>query len=377
MRSPAAIIASAVLVVVADALPGLLIGSLAGEIRTDLRLSTSGLGLAAAVFWFAAAVGSAPGGRFVDRFGATRGIHVGGALAALGAGGVAVASSPALLVIALAVGGAANALATPGVSALASAAIAKRRLGLAFGLQQAGPPVAALLAGLALPVLGGTIGWRPAFAAAAVLAAVAAAAAPRIAAERAAAAPRSRFPRRRALLLFAGGALAANAAAGASLTFLVSYAVEIGFSAGAAGALLAAASGSAVAVRLGLGVLVDHRPDAAPRWIAAQLIGGAAGHVLLTTATPALVAAGAIMAVALGWGWAGLLLFAVVRHSRGQPGAAVGAVAAGFFSGAVVGPLGAGLIADLASFELLWWLCVVLSVLAAGAILAGGRSLRS
>lgn len=375
MRSPAAIIASAMLVVIADALPGLLLGSLAGPMRADLGLSTTGLGLAAAVFWFAAAVGSAPGGRFVDRFGPTRGIHVGGALAALGAAGVAIADSPALLVVSLAVGGAANALATPGVSVLASGAIEKRRLGLAFGLQQAGPPLAALVAGLTLPVLGGTIGWRPVFAAAALLAAAAAATAPRTTAEKAKE-KRSRGPGRRALLLFAAGALGANAAAGAALTFLVSYGVEIGMSAGSAGALFAAASGTAVAVRLGLGVLADHRPDAAPRWIAAQLVGAAAGHAVLAASMPALVPLGAVVVLGLGWGWAGLFLFTIVRHSRGEPGAAVGVVAVGFFGGAVLGPLGAGVIADLASFELLWWLCAGVSLLAAGALHAGARSLR-
>ncbi len=363
------------LVVIADALPGLLLGSLAGDVRGDLGLSTTGLGLAAAVFWFAAAIGSAPGGRFVDRFGPTRGIHVGGALAALGAAGVAIAASPALLVISLAVGGAANALATPGVSALASGAIARHRLGLAFGLQQAAPPLAALVAGLALPVLGGTIGWRPVFAAAAVLAAAAAASAPRVTVEKAAP-KRLGGPPRRALLLMAAGALGANAAAGAALTFLVSYGVETGLSAGAAGAMFAAASGGAVAVRLGLGVLADHRPDAAPRWIAAQLVASAAGHALLTSSIPALVALGAIVALALGWGWAGLFLFAIVRQSRGEPGAAVGVAAAGFFGGAVLGPLGAGVIADQASFQLLWWLCAGISLLAAAAILAGARSLR-
>ena len=375
MRSPAAIIASAVLIVIAYALPGLLLGSLAGQMRTDLELSKTGLGLAAAVFWFAAAVGAAPGGRLVDRFGSTRGIQVGGALATLGAAGVAMSGSSALLVISLAVGGAANALATPGVSALASGAIARQRLGLAFGLQQAGPPLAALVAGLALPVLGGTVGWRPVFAAAAVLAAAAAAAAPRVSPEKRSA-TRSPGPPRRALLLLAGGALGANAAAGAALTFLVTYGVEIGLSAGAAGALFAAASASTVAVRLSLGVLADHRPDAAPRWIAAQLVAAAAGHALLTASAPALVAIGAIAALALGWGWVGLLLFAVVRRSRGEPGAAVGVVAVGFFGGAVLGPLGAGVIAERASFEVLWWLCAGVSLLAAGAIHAGARSLR-
>jgi MFS family permease len=69
MPTPRAIVASAVLVIVGTAFPGLLVGGLAPEIRADLALSRAALGLAVAVCWLAAAVASAPAGRFVDRFG--------------------------------------------------------------------------------------------------------------------------------------------------------------------------------------------------------------------------------------------------------------------------------------------------------------------
>ena len=62
--------------IVAVALPGLLLGSLAEEIRDDLGISASVIGVAVAALWLAAALGSAPAGRFVDRFGPTRGMHV-------------------------------------------------------------------------------------------------------------------------------------------------------------------------------------------------------------------------------------------------------------------------------------------------------------
>jgi len=88
-----------------------------------------------------------------------------------------------------------------------------------------------------------------------------------------------------------------------------------------------------------------------------------------------LIVFGAILAVGLAWGWPGLLLLAVVRRHSGDPGAAVGIVVTGFFAGAVIGPLAAGPIADRASFDLVWWLCAALALLAAGSIDAGRRML--
>jgi MFS family permease len=372
MRSRAAVVASSMLMIVAVALPGLLVGSLAEDIRADLGLSATLVGVAVAALWLAAAIGSAPAGRFVDRFGATRGMHLAGALAALAATGAALSGSPALLIASLAVAGLANAFATPGVSALASRSLPRERQGLAFGVQQAGPAIAALMAGLALPVLAGPLGWRSAFVGAAIVAAIAAVLAPRGETEPA--------PKRRAgdrhlapLLVLAAGALAANAAAGAALTFLVSHGTESGLSSGAAGALLAGAGACAALVRVGFGALADRRPRAAIHFAAGLLLVGAAGHGLLSGSTPAPVVAGAIIAIGAGWAWPGLVLFAVVRRHRRDPGAAVGVVVTGIFGGAVAGPLGAGFIADRASFELVWWLCAALAVLAAAALLAGDR----
>jgi predicted MFS family arabinose efflux permease len=343
--------------------PGLLVGGLAGEIRGDLGLSEFSIGLAAAIFWLTAAVASSPGGRLVDRVGATTGIRLGGALAAVGALGAAAASSPAVLTASLAVGGSANAFVTPGVSALVSAAVPRGRQGFAFGVQLAGPAIAALLAGLALPLIASPTGWRNSFIVAAVLALVAATIAPQVSAPVMRAEPGPASHRLRPLVLLATGAAAANAAAGAVLTFLVIYCLEIGFSSASAGALLVGASGGAVAVRLRLGALADRRPHAALVWV-----------VWLLAISAAL---GALVAIGLGWGWPGVLLFAVVTHHRADPGAAVGVVITGFFAGAVIGPLAAGPMVGDGSYELIWWLCGGLAVLAAAAFDAGRRALEA
>jgi MFS family permease len=369
------IIARAVFVVIACVYPGLLVGGLAGEIRADLGLSGFSIGLAAAIFWLTAAVASSPGGRLVDRLGPTTGIRLGGALAAAGAFGAAAASSPAVLTASLAVGGSANAFATPGVSALASSAVPRERQGFAFGVQLGGPAIAALLAGLALPLIAGPTGWRTSFIVAAGLALAAATIAPQASATALSAVSGSASHRLRPLMLLAAGAAAANAAAGAVLTFLVIYCLEIGLSPASAGALLVAASGGAVAVRLGLGALADRHPDAALGWLVWLLALGAAGYSLLTSAEPTLVALGAVVAIGLGWGWPGVLLFAVVNRHRADPGAAVGVVITGFFAGAVIGPLAAGPLVGDGSYELIWWLCGGLAVLAAASIDAGRRAL--
>jgi predicted MFS family arabinose efflux permease len=275
----------------------------------------------------------------------------------------------------LAVGGSANAFATPGVSALASSAIPPGRQGFAFGVQLAGPATAALLAGLALPLIAGPAGWRQAFILAAALSIAAATIAPRATATTPQPNPQSRSSRLRPLVLLAAGATAANAAAGALLTFLVVYAIEIGLSGATAGALLAAASGGAIAVRLGLGLLADRRPDAAFGWVVSLLALSAAGYALVTSVTPALVALGAVVAVSFGWGWPGVLLFTVVTRHRADPGAAVGVVITGFFAGAVIGPLAAGPLVDNGSYDLVWGLCSGLALLSAGAFYAGRRTL--
>jgi MFS family permease len=377
MRRPGTITASAVLVIIGCALPGLLVGGFADEIRDDLDLSHLDLGFAVATFWLAAAAASVPAGRVVDRFGATPSILLAGGLAAAGALSAAAARSPAALIAALAVGGSANAFATPGVSALTSRAIPRERQGLAFGIQLAGPAIAALLAGLALPLLAGPLGWRGTFVAAAALAILTVAAAPRTTADRAPTHPRPPARRLGPLVVLAFAAAAANAAAGALLTFLVLYGIDIGLTSGTAGVLLATAAGGAVTVRLGLGLLADHRPEGVLTWIVGLLALGAAGYSLVATATPALVVVGAIGAVSFAWGWPGLLLFATVRRHRADPGAAVGVVVTGFFAGAVLGPLAAGPIVEAGSYELLWWTCAALALLAAGAIRAAARLLRS
>src|SRR5215207_11362763 len=142
-------------------MPGFLAASLAPRIRADFAFGDSTLGLAVALFYVVSAAGSVPAGRLVDRVGPTWGMRLAAGFEATSClAVVALAQSAASLTALMLIGGAANALGGPSVSALLRREVAVSRQGLAFGAQQAGAPMGALLAGLALPAVAIPFGWR-------------------------------------------------------------------------------------------------------------------------------------------------------------------------------------------------------------------------
>jgi MFS family permease len=371
-------LATAVAVVTASILPALLVAALAVDMGRDLALDTARLGIALGAFWGAAALSSMTAGRFVDRFGAGRGVHVAGALTAASTLSIAlVVESHATLVAALVVAGAAFALAGPGMSALVGRRLQPSRRGTVLGVQQSGPPVAMLLAGLALPLVAAPLGWRPAFAGASAFALLAAAAV-RSRDCRAAAHPQARHGGAGAALglAVAGGLGAAVASTG--VTFLAPHAAAEGLGASAAGFAFAAASLAAVATRVALGVRADRAGGDRLLPVAALLAIGTAGFALLAAGGgPATVLAGALLALGLGWGWNGLFVLAALERRPDAPGAGVAAAMSGVYVGALAGPLLGGVVAETVSLAAMWGLCSALSAAGAAVLLAVRRPARS
>ncbi|HVM41173.1 MAG TPA: MFS transporter, partial [Acidimicrobiia bacterium] len=162
---------AAVSVSTAGSLPLFLVGALSVQIRDDLHFGETALGVAVGSYLVAAAVASAAAGRFVERVGAVRGMRVAALLAATSLAGIAVlAHSWAVLVGLLAVAGVAGAAGQPGSNLLIARAVAPARRGIAFGIKQSAIPAAMLIGGLAVPTVALTVGWRWAFAGAALLA---------------------------------------------------------------------------------------------------------------------------------------------------------------------------------------------------------------
>ena len=364
-RARRALVAGTALIVAA-VLPGFMTASLAPRIRTDFAFGDSALGLTIAVFYLVSAAFSTPGGRLVERLGSTSGTRLAAALTALCCVTVAaLADSAAGLAALLVLGGVSNAVSGPAVSALLRREVAIHRQGLAFGAQQSGASLGALLAGLALPAVAIPLGWRWAFVATAVLALAAAAFAPTAPPD--AAAPERVSPPR-GLSAVHGLALAAVLASAAGVgfvAFLVVYAVDSGMSEGAAGLLLGAVSLAATLSRVGFGALVDRRRQDPLLPVAAMLALSIVGYLLLIAGEPAVIVLAALLVGTLGWAWPGGLTLAVVQRSPAAPAWAVGVLMGGLFVGAVVGPLLVGLLAENDAFDAAWILCASLALLSA------------
>jgi MFS family permease len=381
LNGPSRTLAAGLAVVIAGVLPGFFTASLAPRMDADFALDDSTLGTALALFYVSSALGSPPAGRLVQRMGATLALRLSAGMAALSCTGIAaLVDSAGALIAMLVVGGLANALSAPAGSALIREHIHARRQGLAYGMQQAGAPVGALLAGLALPFAAVPFGWRWAFAFAGVAALVAAAAAPRrsVGDRRTTAedeAGAGRWTRRAVAdyLLAVATALGTAASVGL-LAFLVVYSVRSGFEESAAGVLLASVSLASGASRISLGHLVDRRAGEPLPVTAALLAVAALGYLLLTTAEPGLIAIGALVSGGIGWGWAGLMSHAVVERQPEAPAPAMATMMTGLFAGAIAGPVVVGFLAADGSFRAAWLACAAMSLLAAATVVLATRS---
>lgn len=372
----------AVAVATAGVLPGFLTGGLAVQIRGELGFGQGALGFAVAVFFAASALASAVSGRVVERVGSSSGMRLAAAVSAASLLAVSVlAGSWWGLVVCLVLGGAGNAISHPASHLLLAREVPQGRQGLAFGVKQAAIPAATLLAGLAVPLVATTIGWRWAFAGGAALALCVALLVPRGREE----GMRSRVKAARAgdvplapLVLLALGIGLGSAAANPLGAFVVESAVAAGIEVGAAGLLLALGSAVGIGVRVVFGHLADKLESGRLRLVAGMLGVGTVGFVLLASGVVPLLVIGVVLAFAAGWGWPGLFNFAVVKSNPRAPAAATGITQTGASSGAAVGPLAFGLLVEGTSFGTAWLVSGTVALVAAAAILVGrGMLLRA
>lgn len=367
-------------------LPTLLTGALAPKLAESLAFSVAGLGIAFAIQSGAGAVISAPMGRFVDRFGVARSIR----LAMLVTAAVAFLISTAartysILVILLVFSAVGNRLIEPATNRLLVEDVNPKRLGFAFGLKQAAPPIGLLLAGLSVPTVAATWGWRSAFALATVLALGAAGvlwrrasplrrAAARTTFDEGAASTASETDARSLRILWLAFGFA-NAASSTIPVFYVTAAVDAGSSTSAAGVTLAIASSSAGATRLLLGIVADRMFTGHLRLCGILLASSAVGFGLLANGRPALATVGVVLALTASWGFSGLFWFTLVRSNPLTAGAVSGKVAPGALIANSLSPLIFGLIAQQSGFMDGWIFAAIMAILAATGMFLGERSM--
>ncbi len=369
----------AVSVATVGVLPAFLTGGLAVQIRGELGFGAGALGLAVAVFFVVSSLASALAGRLAERIGSHTAMRFSSMIGVLSLLSVAtLAGSWWGIVACLVLGGIGNAIAQPSTNLMLAREVPGGRQGLAFGVKQAAIPVATLLAGLAVPVLAVTVGWRWAFAGAALLALLVSVLVPRGgddgAAGKAKAARASDAPLAPLILLAVGIGLGSTAATPLG-AFVVESAVSSGVEVGTAGLFLALGSGVGIVVRVVVGHLADSMKSGRLRLVAAMLVVGTAGFLMLASGAPGLLIVGVILAFGAGWGWPGLFNFAIVKSSPKAPAAATGITQTGASGGAALGPLLFGYTVEATSFGTAWLATAAVALLSAVTILAGRRLL--
>lgn len=364
----------AVAVATGGVLPAFLTGGLAVQIRDELGFGAGALGLAVALFFGSSALASVVSGHFVERVGSHPGMRVAAVGSAVSLLAVAVfAGSWWGLVVCLVFGGFANAVSQLATNLSVAHEVPSGRQGLAFGIKQSAIPTATLLAGLAVPAIALTLGWRWAFVGAAAMVLIVAWLVPR---EEDDVRPREqaenggRAPVTPLVVLALGIGLGSTAATPLG-AFVVESAVAAGIEVGAAGLLLAFGSAAGITVRVVLGHLVDSMQGGRLRLVSGMLGLGVVAFALLATGTDVSIVAGTVLGFCAGWGWPGIFNFAIVKSNPGAPAAATGITQTGASFGAAAGPLVFGLVVERASYGAAWTTAGTLALLAALTIVAG------
>ncbi|HST98609.1 MAG TPA: MFS transporter, partial [Geodermatophilus sp.] len=137
----------------AGVLPAYLVGVLWVQVRADLGVGPSLLGVLVAAFFATSAVSALSAGTLVRKLGTVRVVRLSGLTAALTMLVIALAArDTAVLVAALVVAGWGNGIGQPASNDLIARSVSAGRQGLAYGLKQAAIPLSTLLAGVAVPL---------------------------------------------------------------------------------------------------------------------------------------------------------------------------------------------------------------------------------
>ncbi|WP_244615902.1 CynX/NimT family MFS transporter [Stackebrandtia albiflava] len=374
MTSPQRAAAAAVSTTVATVCPVFLVGGLSVQMADELGFSAAGLGLAVALYFSSSALVSVWTGRLVERVG-VRGTAVAAILlSAVSLAGIAASVHYLMLVAVLVLAGPANSLGQLSSNALLAKRVPAHRQGLLFGVKQAAVPASTTLAGISVPVVALTVGWRWAFVLAALLAAAALTVLPKRVAAPATRPPVRRRPSRALVVITVAGAFGATAANPLG-SFIADYAVFRGVSEAAAGLTVTLGGLAGVSARIGVGWLADRRDGGRLTMIAVMLATGAAGLAMLATPVAWIIPVGTAVGFALGWAWPGLLNFAVTRTHPDAPAAATGVTQTGVYLGGAIGPLGFGALVDLSGYPVAWSAMAVLMVVGAVLMVIGRRML--
>lgn len=362
-----------VVMVMVSTIPVFLAGAAFIQLEQDIGLTATSMGAVVAAFFLTASITSTPLGRLVERIGWRTAFRVNCVVSAFT--GVLIAllvKSPLSLGLFVIVSGATYGFTNPAANLALARGTPPSRRGVVFGLKHAGIPASTLAAGAAVPLLVLTVGWRPTFAMAslfAVLAWILIRFEPETDGDRARpdAIPSTGNPlSQRQLVILALGSSLATWAAVYLGAFLVAAAVDASFTESQAGILLFVGSAASIAARVVYGLWADRRSAAGLGAIGLIMATGAVAFGLTAYAAGAAFVIGVVAGFALGWGWPGLMTYAVVNTNANAAASSSAITQAGIFVGAGVGPIALGWVIDSWSFHAAW--LVVGTLLAAASL---------
>ena len=365
----------ALIATVVAMLPAFLIAALVVQIGLDIGLTFTGLGVLIGVFFGVAGLVSPVVGHVSERVGWAAGLRSAALLLAVALGTIGwFAESVPVLAGALVVGGVASSLAQTAANLTIARCVIPSRHGWLFGVKHAGVPTAMFLAGLAVPTIALTVGWRWAFRAAAIVAVLTAAFVPwreqpstltprRLPVDASVGKPQTPMYLLVILAVAVGLGIGAIDPLG---SFFVGYSVSIGVEEQVAGLLLAVGGLCGIIARLVAGRLIDRMAQSDFTVIASMIIVGAVGITILNLGGYPGLILGGLLGFAAGSGWSGLFTFAVVHRNPEAPAAAWGIAQTGKFIGAAIGPIVFGVVADRVSFSAAFWISTLALLVAAG-----------
>lgn len=394
---PSATIGASSTALATTMVPVFLVGALSAVIGADLGFDEATTGIIVTGFYLAAAVLAIPLGSLTERIGAGRAMRSGVLLSAAGCAVAATLVNSAwqlgLLMVVL---GATLPMVDTGAARAFTTTVPSDRRGIAFGIKEASVPLASLLAGLAVPLLATTVGWRVAFLGGVLVGPLAVVslrlavpaelrrgvegAGARGGTDRTRSAPNdgrapgsrtvpSRPRLRPAVRLLAASFALSGAGAAAVVTFLVPAATAGGMSSANAGLTLAIASAGGIVARLAAGVIADRRPSTLGPVLVLAMLAGAVGTAALASEPPGVAfVIVALVTLTAGWGWTGLGFAALTQVVPHAPATAAGAGILGLALGGTLGPTLFGQLAARGSYSLAW--TVIAAVFLAGTVCA-------